>query len=241
MSTLVQVRTQFIDISGRYDLATDPPGSDYTDNGADAYLQAGQDMLDEQTNFKKAIGRRWDTIAADIYYVTFQNRCRSILDVWSNDDENRTKLRKVDYKDLKNYYDDLVSDTDSGDPIYYCPAFLRAIDATDKNATGTFFNYILADSDSYNGVIIMPPPDSARDIETHGLFYSDTLSGESDTNYWTEQHPLLYVWAALWALEISYRNTEGAKDWMSQIQFRLKGIQFDSYEEEMSDLDQMEG
>lgn len=241
MSTLVQVRTQFIDISGRFDLATDPTGDDYTDNGADVYLQAGQDMLDEQVNFKKSVGRVWETIAADIYYVTFQHRCRAILDVFSNDDDVRTKLRKVDYNDLKNYYDDLIADTDSGEPVYYCPAFLRAMDATDKNATGTFFNHILADSDSYNGIILMPPPDSARDIEIKGLFYSDTLSAESDTNYWTAQHPLLYVWAALWALEISYRNTEGAKDWMSQIQFKLKNLWGDALEEELADSDQMEG
>jgi len=237
-----QIRQKFVELSGRYDLVTDYYGADYTDNGADLFLQAGQRELDRMFNTPKGVGRIWDTVASGTYYMKFQE-CRAIQRVWINNTEKRVELEKADYVDLKNEYNDLVASTTQNDPLWYAPAFIRAIDSTDMNATGTFFNYIVADSDSYNAIVFLPPPDEAFDVEVMGLFYSTWPSGESDTSYWMEIHPMVSIWAGLYMLEVSYRNTEGARDWMNAITLSVSGIDKDTIEEEMAQdtVLQMEG
>jgi len=118
---------------------------------------------------------------------------------------------------------------------------LRAIDSTDIDDQGAFFNYVLADSDTYNGVIFMAPTDEALVVEIVGKFYSDTLTDNDDTSYWTQNHMMTLVWAALRQLEISYRNTEGARDWQRAIEDSVSGIDKDIVEEETADTEEMEG
>ena len=38
---LLQIRTKFVQLSGRYDLVVDAAGGDYSDNGADFFINAG--------------------------------------------------------------------------------------------------------------------------------------------------------------------------------------------------------
>ncbi len=237
---LLQIRTQFIDISGRYDLATDPAGADYTDNGADFFIQAGSDWLDRKATWRKNKGRFFNEVAADIYYQTM-TRCRSILGVWVNDTATRTELEKKSIYWLKSNYNKLLSAMDTGPPLYYAPAHLRAIDSTDKDNLGSFMNYILADSQNYNGIVFMPATDKAYVIEIEGLFYSDELTGDTIDNYWTIEHPMCAVWASLYILEVSYRNTEGSKDWENAIDKYLAGTDKDAVDEDISAVSQMEG
>jgi len=239
MATLVEVRQNFAVLSGRYELVTDGAGGDWTDNGADLFLQAGQDMLDRLSLIPENEGRIIDTIAADGYYVEFNKRCRFITSVWAASSESRVKLEKVDWDDLHDLYNKPIADVDTGAPLYYCPALLREIDVTDKNATGTFFNYTKSSSADYRGVLIMPPVGEAYDVEVYGKFYQTALTAEDQTNYWTSLHPLTLVKAALYHLETSYRNSEGAKDWMRAIMVDVDQINMDFVEEEVAEIDTM--
>ena len=242
MATLLALRTQFINISGRFDLATDPNGGDYTDDGADFFLQAGQRELDRMFGAPKGVARLWDTVAIAGYYIKFQE-CRAIQHVWVNNSTDRTELMKVDFIKLKNAYPELISATDQGTPLYYAPAFIRTVEDTDMNATGTFFNYVMDASDSYNSIIFLPPADEAFDVEVQGLFYTDWPDADTKTSYWMEIHPMISVWAGLYMLETSYRNTEGASDWLKAITRSVTGIDMDTVEEELSQdtVLQMEG
>jgi len=237
MSTLLQVRTQFIKLSGRYDLVVDATA--FLDNGADFFIQAGQDMLDRRSLVPENEGRIIDTIAADGYYVSFQKKCRMITSVWAHNDEDRVKLEKVEWSDLHDLYNEPIADIDTGAPLYYCPALLREIDVTDKNTTGTFINYTKASSFDYRGVLIMPPVDEAYDIEIYGKFYQVFPATDAGTNYWTIMHPFTLIKAALYQLEVGYRNTEGANDWMRAVTEDITKINMDTVEEEIAETDDM--
>ncbi len=238
--TLLEIRTKFIDISGRYDLATDPAGGVYTDNGADFFIKAGSDWLDQKATWRKNIGRHFNEVAAGIYYQT-ASRLRSVRGVWVNDDTNRTELEKKSLYWLKTEFSKTIANMDNGVPLYYAPAHLRGIDVTDKNNLASFLNYTLTDSQNINGVIFMPETDKAYVIEIEGQFFSDELTGDAIDNYWTIVHPMVAVWAALYMLEVSYRNTEGAKDWENAVDKFLAGVDKDAVQEEIATADQMEG
>lgn len=245
MSTKVQIRQKFAEISGRFDLVTDYTGTDYTDNGADFFLQAGQRELDRMYNTPKAVGRIWDTVAANIYFMKMQD-CRAIQNVWLNNATSRIELKKAPYVDLKNDYGTIFSNITKKTPKWYAPAFIRGMETiadSDMNTQATFINYIVDNSDSYNAIIFLPPPDEAFDVEVKGLFYTDWPSAEGETSYWMEIHPMVSIWAGLYMLETSYRNTEGANDWLRAIERSASGIDKDTVEEELSQetVLQMEG
>jgi len=242
MSTLLETRTQFIDLSGRYDLATDPAGSDYTDNGADFYLKAGQRMLDRKFSTPKDTARLWKTVPTGSYHVMFQD-ARAILNVWINNSTDRVELVKKDYVWLKNQFPSLIASTDQNDPLYYAPAFIRTVDNADMNNTGVFFNSVVTNSDALNGIVFFPPTDEAFDVEVRGLFYSDWPTSDTGTSYWMQLHPMVSVWAGLYMLEISNRNTAGGNDWMNAIDRETIGIDMDTVEEELAQdtVLQMEG
>lgn len=67
------------------------------------------------------------------------------------------------------------------------------------------------------------------------------MSDDTDTSYWTLEAPVTLLFAALYQLEASYRNTEGAKDWLNVIDLDLLGMEKDKISEEIMGVDQMEG
>lgn len=237
---LLEIRTQFIKISGRYDLVTSP--TVFTDNGANYYLQAGQDMLERLIGIlPDSEGRIWDTLTVGKYYMSFQKRCRAIKEVWANSSTARYPLEKISWEKLKEEYSEPIADSDSGGPLYYCPAKLREVDATDKDATGTFFNYTLADSKDYRGILVLPPVDESYDIEVLGIFYQPKLSDDDDTNIWTLLHPDTLIKAAIYQVELFYKDKYKLKNLLDAISLDILEIGKDVVEEDISDVDQMEG
>jgi hypothetical protein len=65
-----------------------------------------------------------------------------------------------------------------------------------------------------------------------------TISHGTD---WMGSYPELLLKAALWQLEISYRNTEGAKDWMQGIMQELTGIDMTTIRRTEGHINQMRG
>ena len=236
--TLVELRQQFVELSGRYDLVVDT--TDWVDAGADFYIQAGQDYLDRLHYAPKAENTIFEELAAGGWYVTF-SKCRAIKEVWINNTEGRSKLTKKDMSWLYQEYSGLISATDQGTPLYYCPARLRSTDKTDQDALGSFFNYVKDDSDALRGILIFCPPDEKIVVEIQGLFYSDTLVLDADKSYWSENWPAILIKAALYQVEVFNRNTEGIKDWKFAIEDEFLGIDKDTIEESNAEFNQIEG
>lgn len=240
--TLVDIRTLFVKRTGRYDLVVDT--TDWADNGADAYIVAGSRMLDRREEHEFSKAKHYEDAAADTWYKVFQE-CRAILDVWVANDEYRKKLELRDVDTFRAYYNEPAGNIDSGVPMYYTPALLRT-----HPQSSTIYLESFVDTDytetskydyEYNGVMWMPPTDEAIVVEVQGLWYSKTLALDADKNYWSVNHPEALLAAASYKLEVSYRNTEGAKDWLAAINMQLGDLGKDFVEQQASGVTQMKG
>lgn len=235
---LLELRTQFVKISGRYDLVIDT--TDYADNGADFYIQAGQNFLDRLRDTPKSSNSIFTKLAAGEWYVTF-SKCRSIRDVWVNNSEGRSELEKKTMSWLYEEYSGLVSATDQGTPLYYCPAKLRSTDNVDQDDLGVFFNYTEDGSNELRGIIILGASDEDIVVELQGLFYSDELSRDSSTSYWTSNWPETLVKASMHQLATFQRDHTDATNWLKAIHADLEGIDKDGVDEMISDITQIKG
>lgn len=236
--TLVEIRKQFVKISGRYDLVIDT--TDWADGGADFYLQAGQNYLDRLLNTPKSESSYYEALSAGDWYLTFQ-KCRSIREVWINNSEGRSKLDKKSMTWLYKEFAGLISATDNGTPLYYCPAKLRTQNDTDRESLGIFFNYVADDSDHLRGVLIFGPPDESIVVEVKGLFYSTELTADATESYWTLNWPETLVKAAMQQIAIFQRDHQDALGWKSAISEDLMGIDKDTVDEGISGVNQIVG
>lgn len=105
--TLLELRKLFVERTGRYDLVTDYAGGDYSDNGADMFINAGLRWIDWKATTQRA--HAW--YRADIGTRDFKlyfGRARSIKEVWLVDEDGRTPLERKSLGWLReNYGSDL--------------------------------------------------------------------------------------------------------------------------------------
>lgn len=237
---LLEVRKMFVKTTGRYDLVIDI--TDWVDDGANFFIQSGQNMIENLVGeLPESEGRIWETITSDDYYVGFQKRCRSIFQVWANNSTSRIELQKLSWDDMKELYTQPLAEISSGTPIYFCPAKLREVDATDKNATGTFSNYSLAISSDFRGIVIMPPADQDFDIEILGKFMQTALTVDDQENFWTIIHPSILIRAAAYQAELMYRGKESVRKLYDSIVMDVIEIDKDGIEETIFGVTQMKG
>jgi hypothetical protein len=245
------LRKQFCELSGRLDLINE----DLTDNGADFFINAGQRFLDNLCDIGKMEAKSVQSIAAGTIIVKCLD-LRSVKEVRAgNSTDGLFSLDKTTVTALKNYYEKQLSSVDRGDPAFYAPCHYRpAPDA--QLATGWSGYYdiddLLLDSSHflYNGIIISPPPNKTWYISVSGLFYSPTLSATlvattgvwtQSKSVWAEFSPDVLITAALYKLEVFYRNTEGMKDFLSALKLDVTGIDNVEAEEAGNTINQMRG
>lgn len=241
MATLKETRTQFIKLCGRHDLVVDLV--DYVDNGADWFIQAGQRMLDKLASFPKDLGRYFETVSAGTYYVTFDGK-RTIREVWAANATARWRLSYLDPNEFRELYAKPYGDVTRGKVCYYTRAHLRAIpDFQAPDAISGYAEEITDDTTQLptSGIMFMPPVDETIGLEIWGEFKSPELSSDSDVDYWSVNHPDALVFAALYKLETSYRNSEGARDWMNEIMRLITDIDKDVVAEDAHQAEEMEG
>lgn len=238
---LLEVRAKFIEISGRADLVVDE--TDYVDNGADFYINAGQRYLDRLDTTIQSVGKVYKSLAADDWYATF-TECRAVKNVYITTDEYRHGLTKKEYGWMLLNYNEPIADIDTGTPTYYSPMILRDVPQNLGGITlSRFVGETIQITDhthfGYNGIIWMPPCDEAMILEVQGLFYTEKLTVDNDKSSWSVNDPILLVMAACHELEVMYRNTAGANDWDIAIRKRVAGMGMDYVEEEIADVTTM--
>ncbi len=173
------------------------------------------------------------TLVAGATALTFEN-CRVIKEVYLKNllgaggalDGGIHYLTKVGLTDIHEAFPELSNET-QGTPTYYAINIVRimATEATER----------------IKGIIFMSPADSAYDMVVEGRFFTKKLMLDADINYWTENHDDLLVMAALYKLEVFYRNREGARDWLQGIMEAIRGIDYDVIAEEIAGIDQIRG
>lgn len=216
---LLDIRKWFVRESGRYDLVLDDVL--WEDSGADAYINAGQRMLDRLVDITTAQHTYADscTVGDMVFPVP---ECRSIKEVlvWTDDEVPVMLAKSFDNPLL---FSKTAHDS-SGRPTKYLPTNNR--DARDK---------------VYTALLLYPIPDNNYYIEVRGYFYSPSLTTPTSESYWTIDHPSLLVMAAQCQLEMFSRNSEGVRDWMESINLLLTGINYDSREQDTTDIGRLGG
>lgn len=241
------VRKKFVELSGRYDLVN----QDWTDNGADFFINAGQRSLDRGADVVKSRAKNVQSIVAGTVIVKTIG-LRSVNKVWAgNSTDGLIELEKVSIDDIRAEYGEQVSSIDQGTPAYYAAVGFRPYPDAVLAATWSGYydidDLLLADTHyTHRGIILCPPPDVAYYISIDGTFYSPELSATlaagvwtQTMSYWSMVHPDLLLEAALLKLESFYRNTEGVKDWKNVLDMDVKTLEYDKVEEE--NINQMEG
>jgi len=222
--------------------------TDYVDNGANFILNAGQRWLDRKLDHKYSVGRLFKQVSAGNVGVTFQ-LCRVILQVWIQDttEGNRTLLEKKSPTWLRENYYSSFGDTTQYMPLYYYPAYLRVFPHNPTLADLQMYlgfadvSPMLPDDVVYDGVIFMPPADSAYTVEVWGHFYSPELTSDTQSSYWSVRNPEMLLMAGMRMLEVFKRNSEGVKDWEAAVKEQLADVDKDAADEDVTDIDQMEG
>ena len=240
MSQFSLVKSKFMEITGRADLADPAAAFD-----AGFFINEGQKFLDRLFSKGKVEARHFVNLTAGQVIVPLAN-VRSFKEVWVYDATSRVKLNAELAADLRNYYNQPTASMTADAPEYYAPIVIRPYP---KNLSSTGLNQVWAVEDmkltsheTYNAILLRPPIDASGKytLEVHGLFYTDALSLDADVSYWTETNELLLIFAAAYMMELTYRNTEGAKDWLAAITTITDGLDKDIVEEELTGITSME-
>jgi len=236
---LSDIRNKVMELGGRFDL---DDAEAYV--GIDDFIRSGQKTLDKMLDRGKTVARHFQNLAYQQLLLQVPG-ARTIERVVLIKSDQRYPITKVDLEDLKNAYYEKHSLITVGPPTYWSPVDIRpypsVVDPTLYNQSWAFDDVVVEGSDEVNGILLMPPCDSASayTIEVFGKFWTEMPTNPEGTSFWISQHPTLLQYAALYHLEISYRNTEGANDWMKAIKLEIEGLNMDIYEDE--DINQMEG
>jgi len=239
--TLLEVRTKFIQNSGRYDLVVDT--TDYIDNGADFHIHAGQKYLDRLIDIPDSLARIFYKPMAGEYSITIPSSCRALHEVWINDSEKKWQLDYLEPNEFKKRYPSPVSDLTAGSPEYYTVIDMRSLAPDFQDDLGEYLDKVAIEDSGYGtrGVVFGPPLDVEHVIDVIGLFHQVKLNDDSDSNYWTYKEENLLIMSALRSLEAFNRNTAGVNDWTRVILDEINKIDLDLAHEESYGVTQMEG
>lgn len=238
---LLQVRTKFRELSGRFDLVNE----DYSDNGADFFINEGRKFLDRSTNeTNKSWASAFRFIDEGRYSVSIPH-CRAIKEIWMMSSTARWQVEKKSLQDLiSEFLSGSPSERTSGEPAYYSPTITRyipeSIQSDDFESILQWVEIPSGNSHEYNTILFSAPVDQRLGVEVKGLFYSSELVNDTDENYWSVMHPLLLYMSAMRYIEVVNRNTQGVNDWTKAIIDDMNSIGMDLIEELISEVDQIE-
>jgi hypothetical protein len=236
---LRQFRKMFRNLSGRFDLVNE----DYSDSGVETFIFEGQKFLDRLDETQKSWATRFAPLSTDALYVTFPY-CRAIKEVWAaSSTEGRWQLEKKDLQDLmEGYLMTLPDEMESGTPLYYSPCITRSVPpGATLNSFEEFMGYVEVAGNEYNAILVNVPTSEDITLIIHGLFHTPQMIEDTDSNYWSDEHPLLLYMATMRHIEVINRNTQGVNDWDNSIAVQMKQIGMDLVEELIAEVNQMEG
>jgi len=233
---LLQVRTKFRELSGRFDLVN----ADFSNNGADFFINEGRKFLDRLDTNQKSFASCFRFIEAGFYAASIPYS-RAIKEVWASTASARWKLEKMNLSDLiTDYLTGLPSSRSTGTPLYYSPTITRYIP---ENETADSFESFIGtveipsgNAHEYNTILLNVPVSEKTVVDIKGLYYSKELVEETDLSYWTVVHPMLLIMAAMRQTEIINRNTQGVNDWTNAIAVDIKQLGMDYIEEVIAEV-----
>lgn len=232
---LSDLRTKFKEFSGRYDL---------DNKGVDFFINAGVRHLNSVATSRKSVLRYQKDLASGQFYIDVPD-LRYVHSVWISDSDGKSELSGLNLDDVRRKYGKNYSSIKRSKPKHYGYT-VRELAADQWNATSSPSTYDKDDLglDQYARkmrLLVLPPADKLYTVTVFGRFVARELVNDTDDNYWTIEYPDLVLMAALYKLEVFYRNTEGASDWKRDLLEGVMGIEKDAVDWEYGDINVMEG
>jgi hypothetical protein len=227
---LLEIRQQFIRLSGRYDLANTSVEQFDTDNGANWFINAGVRWLDLHQEHLISMQEHQLAISAGDWQIDMQQLRvpKSVYFLDSDSEMNLLTERTMEWV-LQNYAE--LGNTTNGTPKYW--ASYIAHRSPQQKANGLPSNT--------KRVVILPPTDTSITVSVFGRFHQAKLTANADDNFWVTEYPEVLVLASLLSLEGFYRNTQGVQDYRNMIEDILTGIDRDTAEADDETSSKMEG
>jgi len=235
--TLLEIRTKFIELSGRYDLITDTES--YQDAGADFFIASGQRWLDRTFEILKSTANYYATLAPGAWYVLVPE-CRVIREVWiSYTNGVVDMLKPLSLERMRSCF--APNTMDGSCPHFYAPCSIRTQPEIAGQSTVPPNTIVLQDNFPYNAIVLNVPVGEQVSVQVTGYFYHSPLVNDTDQNFWSVEHSWILVLAAMRAMEIAQRNTAGVADWETAIRSEMQGLEYDFVDQVSFPVKQMEG
>lgn len=234
--SLLSVRKKFIELSGRFDLVEDT--TDYVDNGANWFINSGQKVLDRMLDSGKTQARAIRPLKKGQFFVNL-TLCRAIQEVVVSDTNGASPV--VCTKDVDLLHKDFTG-LSSGKPSSFFPTMARlAPDTYTANVPEVLRGASVGVECWPKGVLLNVKADKDYLVDVYGIFYSKPLQEDEEDSYWSQHHEDTLVLAALYRLEVFYRNTTGARDWLEALTMDTMGMDMDEVAEEIAKISQIGG
>ena len=241
---LRDIRQQFIELTGRYDFIEIPAKADF-------FINAGMQLLDRKVtsrHIQESVS--FNEAPPDVGIVQIP-RCWQVHQVWSLDargEGTRFLMHRTEQTNrFTNFWRNIGAPLPrTSKPTHYSILTTRNEQQLEKLETLDLqipANYV--HTGEWNGWVLslelFPHQHQKCIIEVHGKYYTPPLIKDTDTNIWSQFYPSLLVKAACHVLEVFYRNTEGAQDWLVSIADELIDIEKMEVETDMRKYSVMEG
>ncbi len=212
--TLQEIRAMLIQRSGRYDLVLTPEAP-WTDNGADFFIRSGVRYLDLRTH----LPHHQKEVALEFNSGDFKLPLTGVRAV------HGARLIQVDGSEL--FLTPLtpieahrrfagpggIAAANLGEPVFYVTK-----------------GYAPETDDAAMFMILPPVIRNGTTIYLNVDAFSASLEEDTDTNFWSVQHPDLLMLATLYRLETFYRNRQGSSDYLQAIEEHLFNLQNAAYQ-----------
>lgn len=225
---LLEIRTQFIKESGRFDLVVNT--TTFADNGADYYIRAGQRFLDGLATNRK----RQKELVVTLGQGTFSRYLTGVVAADSVLVKSATGsfyLNRMSIKDLREKYGyeaGCEGDIEQGAPVDYAVVTGR-----------TNSSLRMEEQQAQPFLVFMPPLDGDYTFVIETMSYSEALNDNEDYNFWSMVYPHTLIQAAHYMIERAYRNTEGANDHLNAILADIRMIDAEVVDQEYANSTQM--
>lgn len=239
--TLLEIRTKFIDLSGRFDLITDTES--YGDAGADFLILSGQRWLDRTFEILKSSANYYATLAPLSYYLLIPE-CRVIKGVWVTYSNGIIReLKSFSFERMQSTLRCCYSTNPitGGCPHFFAPCSIRTQPEIAGQSIVPPNTIVIQDNFPYNAIVFDVPISEQVSVTVNGYFYHSQLVNDTDVNFWSSEHPWILVLAAMRAMEIAQRNREGVADWETAIRSEMQGLEYDAVDQVARPIRQMEG
>lgn len=195
---LLELRTQLVKSSGRYDLVNT---TTYADNGIDFHIKAGQRWLNNKSAIPRAFSHSSDTLTTGNYVYDVANKFKELSSVTvDNGVDSAWALTYKSLTELKTLYN--IGTV----PLYYTNVSQSALESANTRTLEEFINLSWTSSEDdhndYSGIIIAPVPQVDYTITIAGKFFPSELINDTDSNFWSNEYPELLILAALRALAL---------------------------------------